>query len=121
LRHAVEAHGGAIFKTLGDAACAAFATAEAALAAALEAQRGLTVADWTAIGGLRVRIALHTGTARLAGGDYLGPTLNRVARILSAGHGGQVVLSLAARSLVRDQLPAGAELRDLGEHRLRDL
>jgi class 3 adenylate cyclase len=70
---------------------------------------------------LRVRMALHTGAAEEQVGDYFGPPLNRVARLLSAAHGGQVLLSLPAQELVCDVLPVDAELRDLGEHRLKDL
>src|SRR5215212_1458595 len=66
-------------------------------------------------------MVLHTGVAGEQGGDYFGPPLNRVARLLSAAHGGQVLLSLPAQELVRDVLPVDAELRDLGEHRLKDL
>jgi len=64
---------------------------------------------------------LHTGAAHERGGDYFGPSLNRVTRLLSAAHGGQVLLSIATRKLVRDALPEGIELRDLGERRLKDL
>jgi hypothetical protein len=73
------------------------------------------------IGALAVRMALHTGAAQERGGDYFGPPLNRVARLMSAAHGGQVLLSLPTQELVRDQLPAETTLRDLGEHRLKDL
>src|SRR5215211_6652720 len=66
-------------------------------------------------------IALHTGAAEERDGDYFGPPVNRVARLMSAAHGGQVLLSLPAQELVRDQLPGGTTLRDLGEHRLKDL
>ena len=64
---------------------------------------------------------LHTGSAEERDGDYFGPPLNRVARLLSAGHGGQILLSAPTQELVRDALPEGADLRDLGEHRLKDL
>ena len=73
------------------------------------------------VGPLRVRMALHTAAAKPQDGDYLAPGLNRLARLLAAGHGGQVLLSLATQELARDTLPAGASLRDLGEHPLRDL
>ena len=66
-------------------------------------------------------MALHMGAAEERDGDYFGPPLNRVARLLSAAHGGQVLLSLPTHEMVRDQLPAGTSLRDLGEHRLKDL
>ena len=121
LRGVIETHGGHVFKTVGDAFYTTFATAPAALAAALAAQHALAGEDWGEVGPLRVRMALHTGTAEARDGDYFGPSLNRVARILSAGHGGQVLLSAVTQELVRDQLPASAELRNLGEHRLKDL
>jgi predicted ATPase/class 3 adenylate cyclase/DNA-binding CsgD family transcriptional regulator len=121
LRGAVEERGGYVFKTVGDAFCAAFPTAPDALEAALEIQRRLISSEWEENGPIRVRLALHTGAAEERDGDYLGPPLNRVARLLSAAHGGQVLLSLSTQELVRDQLPAGTSLRDLGEHRLKDL
>ena len=121
LRLAIEAHGGTIFGTAGDAFYAAFSDARLALAAAMAAQRALCTEAWEEIGALRVRIALHTGVAELREGDYFGPPLNRVARLLVAGHGGQILLSFAAQELVRDHLPPGVELRDLGEHHLKDL
>jgi predicted ATPase len=68
-----------------------------------------------------VRMALHTGVAQERDGDYFGPSLNRVARLLSAGHGGQILISLATRELVRDGLPSGTGLLDLGERLLKDL
>jgi class 3 adenylate cyclase len=121
LRLAIEAHGGIIFGTAGDAFYAAFSDARPALAAALAAQRALCTEAWEEIGALRVRIALHTGAAELRDGDYFGPPLNRVARLLVAGHGGQILLSFATQKLLRDQLPPGLALRDLGEHHLKDL
>jgi predicted ATPase/class 3 adenylate cyclase len=121
LRNAVEAHGGFVFKTVGDAFYVAFSSAPEAVEAALDAQRSLFSEKWEQTGPLRVRMALRTGTAEERGGDYFGPPLNRVARLLSAGHGGQVLLSLSTQELVRDQLPLGAELRDLGERSLKDL
>jgi class 3 adenylate cyclase len=81
----------------------------------------LLTADWGAIGPLQVRMALHTTAAEPRDGDYLAPGLNRLARLLAAGHGGQVLVSLATQELARDALPAGASLRDLGGHPLRDL
>jgi hypothetical protein len=112
---------GYVFKTVGDAFCCAFPTAPDALEAALETQRRVLSSELEESGPLRVRMALHTGAAEERDGDYFGPPVNRVARLLSAAHGGQVLLSLPAQELVRDQLPAGTSLRDLGEHRLRDL
>src|SRR5215211_5008028 len=122
LRGAIEEQGGYVFKTIGDAFCAAFPTGPDALEAALVAQRELFAEAWDEeIGTLRVRMALHTGAAEERDGDYFGPPLNRVARLLSAAYGGQVLLSLTTQELVRDQLPADVELQDLGKHRLKDL
>jgi predicted ATPase/class 3 adenylate cyclase len=121
LRKATQEHEGYVFKTVGDAFCCAFPTAPDALEAAMVAQRTLLSSEWEQTGPLRVRMALHMGVAEERDGDYFGPPLNRVARLLSAAHGGQVLLSLPAQELVRDQLPAGTSLTDLGEHRLKDL
>src|ERR671921_1271479 len=118
---AIEERGGYVFKTVGDAFCAAFPTGPDAMETALETQRRLFSSEWEHIGVLRVRMALHTGAAEERDGDYFGPPVNRVARLLSAAHGEQVLLSLPTQELVRDQLPAGTSLRDLGEHRLKDL
>jgi predicted ATPase len=121
LRTAIAAHDGVVFKTVGDAICAAFARAPDALAAALAAQHGLQTEEWSASPTLRVRIALHTGTVDVRDGDYLGTPLSRVARLLSAGYGGQVLISQATQELVCDELPPGCTLHDLGVHRLKDL
>jgi predicted ATPase/class 3 adenylate cyclase len=121
LREVIAAQGGTVFKMVGDGLHAAFGTAPDALAAALTAQRALQGEAWGAVGPLRVRMALHTGTAEAREGDYFGPALNRVARLLAAGHSGQVLLSAATWELVRDQLPPEVALRDLGMHRLKDL
>jgi predicted ATPase/class 3 adenylate cyclase len=121
LREAIAAHDGVLFKTVGDAVCAAFVSAPAALAAALAAQRALHTEPWGATGPLRVRMALHTGSVAARDGDYRGLPLSRLARLLSAGHGGQVLLSLATKELVREHLPPEVTVRSLGEHRLKDL
>jgi predicted ATPase/Tfp pilus assembly protein PilF len=121
LRRVTEEHGGYVFKTVGDAFCCAFSTATDALETALETQQELFAKEWGVEGGVRVRMALHTGAAEERDGDYFGPPVNRVARLLSAAHGGQVLLSLPTQELVRDQLPSGTSLRDLGERRLKDL
>src|SRR5918996_650818 len=122
LWEAIEGHGGFVFKTVGDAFCAVFPTALGALESALAAQRGLFVEAWgEEIGALKARMALHTGTTHERDGDYFGPPVNRVARLLSAGHGGQVLLSSSTQELVRDHLPPKTHLRDLGERRLKDL
>jgi predicted ATPase/class 3 adenylate cyclase len=123
LRAAVEAHDGVLFKVVGDGAQIAFPNAPAALAAAIEAQQALLAESGRAgIGPLRVRMALHAGEATPdATGDYLAAPLNRLSRLLAASHGGQILLSQAVQQLTRGALPEGADLRDLGEHRLRDL
>ncbi len=121
LRDVIEHHGGHVFKTVGDAFCAAFACPAKALAAALSAQRALATLAGTAVGPIRVRMAIHLGIAEERDADYFGPAVNRVARLLAAGHGGQVLLSLAVEQLVRDVLPAGVTLRELGEHRFKGL
>lgn len=121
---AIEQHGGYVFKTVGDAFCAAFADAGGAVEAAVTAQRALD-AERFHVGDeaepLRVRMGIHTGLVELRDGDYLGRPVNRVARLMSAGHGGQILLSLATQQLLRDRLPEGRRLVDLGVHRLRGL
>jgi predicted ATPase/class 3 adenylate cyclase len=121
LRSAIEAHRGHVFKTIGDAFCAAFARVSDATAAAVAAQRALAVEDFSAVGGLRVRCALHTGEAVERDGDYFGPALNRVARLISIGHGGQTLISGVTGDLIRESLPDGITLANLGSHRLQDL
>src|SRR5689334_7050401 len=118
LRRAVEAHRGVLFKVIGDAVQAAFPTAPDAVSAALDAQRALVRTDWGALAPLQVCMAVHVGAAQPHAGDYLASALNRLARLLASGSGGQVLLTMAAADLARDDLPAGASLRDLGEHRL---
>ena len=117
---AVERAGGRVFGTEGDAVFSAFPTAAGALDAAVEALRALEAHAWPDAGAVRVRIGIHSGEALLTGGDYVGMAVHQVARIMSAGHGGQALVSEAARQLV-PTLPAGIELRDLGTHRLKDL
>jgi class 3 adenylate cyclase/DNA-binding XRE family transcriptional regulator len=121
MREAIAAHEGYVFKTVGDAVCAAFARPAAAVAAALDAQRVLHSEAWGAPGPLRVRMALHTGVAEAQNGDYHGLPLSRVARLLGICHGGQIVLSRATAELIREELPPEAALHDHGTHRLRDL
>ena len=121
MRAAVAAHGGHVFKTIGDAFCVAFWAAPEAVAAALDAQRALGASDWSGVDGLHVRMALHAGTAEERDGDYFGPAVNRVARLLAIAHGGQVVVSGITADLVQGEMPRRSSLRDLGAHRLRDL
>src|SRR3954447_1095226 len=107
LRSAIEAHDGWLFKHTGDGVCAAFGSARAAIDAAVEAQRTL---------GLPVRMGVATGEAERRGEDYFGPVLNRAARVMAAGHGGQILVAASTAAVV-----SGVELADRGEHRLRDL
>jgi predicted ATPase/class 3 adenylate cyclase len=113
--------GGAVLKTTGDGVIAVFDSPVDAVAASLEMQRALAASDWEGIGQLRVRMGVHTGEAQSRAGDYFGPTLNRTARIMAAGHGGQILLSRATAAATNGRLPDGASLRDLGSHRLKDL
>ena len=94
----IEVAGGSVFTTAGDQFCAAFSAPGDALRAALSAQRALRAAEWPATGALKVRMALHSGNADERDGDYFGPPLNRCARILALGHGGQILVSTATRS-----------------------
>jgi predicted ATPase/class 3 adenylate cyclase len=121
LREAVESSNGQVVKSTGDGLMAVFGSAADGVSTCLKAQHDLASARWGETGALRVRMALHVGEAAKRNRDYYGPTLNRAARVMSAGHGGQVLLSAAAAALVMDQLPEGSTLRDLGEHRLKDL
>jgi predicted ATPase/class 3 adenylate cyclase len=121
VRDAIERHEGYVFMTAGDAFCAAFEDAGRALAAACDAQRSLTTESWTGRVQIKARMALHTGAVEIRDKGYFGQPLNRVARLLAAGHGGQILLSAAAGQLLREVLPAGAALRDMGERRLKDL
>ena len=107
LRSAIEAHGGFMFKHTGDGVCAAFASPRAAVDAAVAAQRALK---------LPVRMGIATGEAELRDGDYFGAVLNRAARVMAAGHGGQILLAESTASLL-----SGVDLVDLGPRRLRDL
>ncbi|HEY1656627.1 MAG TPA: adenylate/guanylate cyclase domain-containing protein [Candidatus Tumulicola sp.] len=121
LRSAVENQNGHVFKTMGDACCSVFARPEDAIAAMADAQRVVAAEDFSAVDGLRVRAAIHTGTSDERDGDYFGPAVNRVARLMSIGHGGQILVSGATRELAHSDLPAGTTLVDLGSQRLRDL
>lgn len=116
LRSAIESHAGYVFSTAGDAFAAAFLRASDAVAAAVEAQLALGSELWPEATVVRVRMGLHTGEAQERDGDYFGPALNRAARIMAAGHGGQILAATSTASVVD-----GVELVDLGEHRLKDL
>jgi predicted ATPase len=117
LRSAVEAHRGHVFSTGGDGFAAAFQRAADAIVAALDAQRALARTSWPEGAPLRVRMGVHTGEAEERDGDYFGPAVNRAARLMAAGHGGQVLCSQATAALIEN----AADLVDLGEHRFRDV
>lgn len=121
IRRAVDAGGGVCVRTEGDSFFGAFQEAGAAVRAAVHAQRALAGHDWPPDIPVRVRMALHTGEAHLAGDDYGGFEVNRAARIAAAGHGGQVILSEATRLLIDGALPDDVTTRDLGRHVLRDV
>ncbi len=121
LRSVIITYGGFVFKMVGDAVYAVFAVPADAVSAALAAQYAVSTEEWGEVAPLRVRMALHTGVAQSRDNDYFGPTLNRVARLLSSGYGGQVLLSTVTHELARDSLPEGTSVKDLGEHALKDL
>ncbi|HYX75697.1 MAG TPA: adenylate/guanylate cyclase domain-containing protein, partial [Gaiellaceae bacterium] len=117
LGDAFERHGGTVVDSEGDAFFVAFASANDAVAGAAAAQRALAEHAWPGDEELRVRVGLHTGEPRLVDGHYVGLDVHHAARVMAAGHGGQVLVSEATRALLDDR----ARLRDLGEHRLKDL
>jgi predicted ATPase/class 3 adenylate cyclase len=122
LREAFALHGGVEVSTEGDSFFVAFPTAVGAVSAAAAAQRALAAHAWPADAELRVRMGMHTtGGATIADGTYAGVDVHRAARIMSAGHGGQILVSAATRALVEQALPDDVRLLDLGEHRLKDL
>jgi len=116
----IEAYNGALIleRGEGDSVFAIFARAADAVAAAVEIQRALRAQTWPADVPMRVRMAIHTGEA---GADYRGPHVNRAARLRAIAHGEQILISGVTAGILRDALPAGASLIDLGRHRLRDL
>jgi class 3 adenylate cyclase len=121
LRDAIANHRGREVDTQGDAIFAAFPTARDAVAAAVTAQRSLAQHKWPDDVPLRVRMGIHTGEPTATGEGYVGIDLHRAARICAAAHGGQLLISHTTRELVGVDLPPGTVLRDLGEHRLKDL
>jgi predicted ATPase/class 3 adenylate cyclase len=118
LRQAIAEHEGTVFSAMGDGLAAAFGSASAAVQAAVAAQRWLAAEPWPTATPLRVRMGVHTGEAEWRDGDYFGTVVNRAARLMAIGHGGQVLCSAATAELAGD---AQLGLTDLGEHRLRDL
>src|SRR5262249_5586286 len=121
LREAMTAVGGVVFKTVGDAIYAAFGSALDAVQAAVEGQHAIAAEAWDTSTPLQVRMALHSGVVEERGGDYFGLPLSRIARLLAAGHGGQILLSQATEVLVREQLSPELTLRHLGRYQLKDL
>ena len=119
VREQVGAAVGHVFMAAGEAFHAVFADPSAALAAAVAVQRGAGREPWPSP--VRVRVALHAGAWAERDGGYVGPVVNRAARLLAVGHGGQILVSGAAHELLADRLPGGIGLADLGEHRLKDL
>jgi predicted ATPase/class 3 adenylate cyclase len=121
LRAAFHRWNGDEVDTQGDAFFVAFTRATDAVAAAVEMQRALAAHPWPEDATVQVRIGLHTGEPLRSAEGYVGLDVHRAARIMSAGHGGQVLLSQTTRDLVEHDLPDGVSLRDLGAHRLKDL
>jgi predicted ATPase/class 3 adenylate cyclase len=121
LRDVVEQSRGRVVKGTGDGLLAVFASPADGVEACLAAQRALRDESWRETGPLRVRMGMHAGEAQSRGGDFYGPPVNRTARIMAAAHGGQVLLSRLAAELTAERLPPETRLRDLGEHRLKDL
>jgi predicted ATPase/class 3 adenylate cyclase/DNA-binding CsgD family transcriptional regulator len=121
VREQIEASGGRVFKTVGEAHRAVFDDPVAALSSAVAIQRAVGAEPWASSLPIRVRMALHSGVCAERDGDYVGPVVNRIARLLDIGHGGQILVTAAAYALLADRLPGGIGLRDLGEQRLKDL
>jgi predicted ATPase/class 3 adenylate cyclase len=121
LRAALAANGGNELRTEGDSFFIVFGSAVQACAGAAAVQKALDAHHWPEGSQLRVRIGLHTGEATVVGNEYLGLDVHRAARVASAGHGGQVLVSETTRALVDHALPPGLTLKDLGMHRLKDL
>jgi predicted ATPase/class 3 adenylate cyclase len=121
LRAAFRQEGGEEIGTQGDALLTVFSSARDAVAAAVAAQQALLRHSWPEGMTPRVRMGLHTGEPGTVAGEYIGLDVHRAARLCAAGHGGQILLSLATSALVKDTLPQGTDLRNLGRHRLRDL
>ena len=121
LRTAFQQSHGHEVDTQGDACLFAFARATDAVSAAVAAQRALASHAWPEGAAVRVRVGLHTGEPQRTADGYVGLDVHLAARLMSVGHGGQVLLSQTTRHLVEHTLPDGVSLRDLGEHRLKDL
>jgi len=121
INDSVHGHQGVVFKTGGDSFCASFVSPQAGLECAIAAQRQLGAARWATESPIGVRMGLHTGTAQVRNDDYFGPALNRTARLMAVGHGGQLLTCSATQQLLADELPQGVELLSLGTQYLKDL
>jgi class 3 adenylate cyclase len=121
LREAFAAHGGHEIDTQGDSFFVAFPRAKDAVSASITCQRRLADHAWPEDAEVRVRMGIHTAEPTVGGERYVGLGVHRAARICAAGHGGQVLVSQTARELLRDDPISEVSLRDLGEHRLKDL
>jgi predicted ATPase/class 3 adenylate cyclase len=121
LTDAVTANQGTVFGTEGDAVFAVFETAPRAVAAAVAAQGALAAEPWPEGAQVKVRMGIHSGDGTVSGDTYVGIDVHRAARIASAAHGGQVLVSAATRTLAESSLSDGVTLRELGEYRLKDL
>jgi class 3 adenylate cyclase len=121
IRSGLAAHDGREVDTQGDAFFAVFSSSRACVAAALEMQQALAAQAWPGGEQVRVRMGIHAGEATKASTGLVGLDVHRAARVAAVGYGGQVLVSETAAALVRDALPPGASLADLGVHRLKDL
>ena len=121
IRAAIAAHEGREIDTQGDGFFVVFSSPSACVAAAIQMQRTLVSHSWPACAGVRVRMGIHTGEATQTAVGFIGLDVHRAARIAAVGHGGQIVLSATVAALLRDSMPAGTSIRDLGSHRLKDL
>jgi predicted ATPase/class 3 adenylate cyclase len=121
LRNAFRSNEGRELRTEGDSFFCVFQSALDACRAAATAQRSFAEHPWPKGGAIKVRIGLHTGEAPLMGDEYIGLDVHHAARIAASAYGGQVLVSAATKALVDGSLPSELTLRDLGNHRLRDL
>ena len=121
IRSALAAHGGNEVDTQGDAFFAVFSSPRACVAAVIQMQQAIAAQAWPAGERVRVRMGVHAGEASWTATGLVGLDVHRAARVAAVAYGGQVLLSETAAALVRDSLPLGASLRDLGAHRLKDL
>lgn len=121
LRDSIDQANGSLLKTTGDGAIAVFDSTQDAVSASIAGQLALVSETWGGTGPIRVRMGIHAGETELRDGDYFGPAMNRTARIMAAGHGGQILISSVAAKMAEAGLSQTTTLRDLGSHRLKDL